>query len=264
MNTLMRVIFPPMALLAALPLGAANVVHLANGRNVPIRTIRWNAASKEYVVQTASGGDMTMNIEQKDVAQLEIDEPAEIAQAKELLKASRNLEAVPILERVVSSYRMLNWDIAARVLLARIYIQNKESAKAVTMVEELIASGNGRQITAELRQKYWEALQASGEKDKVAKDLDDAIATGPRELVPVAQVMRGNIELAAGKQDEALDDFLRTVLFFENAGPVRAEAMTKAVAILEKLNDPRARDLRQKLIQQYPDSDLAKKAGEKV
>ena len=82
--------------------------------------------------------------------------------------------------------------------------------------------------------------------------------------MPVAQVLRANQRLAAGRTEDALDDYLRTILFFENAGAVRAEALSKAAAILDKLNDSHGNELRQKLIQQYPDSDLAKKAVGKV
>jgi TolA-binding protein len=159
---------------------------------------------------------------------------------------------------------MLVWDNTAREWLARLYV-DKQPAKAVAMVEEIVAAGGGRVISAPLRLKYWEALQSSGQQEKVAKDMDDAIATGPRDLVPQAQVMRGNLRRAAGKKDAALEDYLRTILFFESAGPARAEALFKAAELLDELADPqRAAALRQMLIQQYPDSDLARKAGGKV
>ena len=246
------------AMLAAVA-PAANVVHLTNGKSVPVKTIRWSSAGQEYLAQPASGADVTMTFPLRDVEHLEIDVPPEIDQARKLIGDNRFTEAVGPLERVVANYKMLVWDNTAREWLARIYVQNKEPAKVVTMVEELLASGAGQTIPAGLRQKYWEALAASGQKDKVARDLDEAIATGPREAVPGAQVLRGDLRRAAGRKEEALDDYLRTVLFFQNAGPARAQALLKAAELLEDLGDPaRGRELRDMLSKQYPDSDLAK------
>ena len=160
------------ALLLATAAPAVSTIYLVGGKKMEVKTIHWNSANKEYQAQPASGADVTMTFAQKDVERLEIDEPADIGQARDLLKGNRNLEAVPYLERVIANYRMLQWDHVAREWLARIYVQNKEPAKAIAMVEELIAAGASKTISAGLRQKYWEALVAGGEKEKVAKDLD--------------------------------------------------------------------------------------------
>ncbi|MEI8242960.1 MAG: tetratricopeptide repeat protein [bacterium] len=237
-----------MALLA-LPSPAANVLHMANGRKMAFKSIRWDAAKNEFLVQPASGGDAVYPVARKDVFRLEMDAPPEMEQAKQLLAANRNTEAIPLLQTVVAGYRGLNWDNTARELLARIYVKGNEPAKAIKMVDELLAAGAGTSVSAGLRMQYWEALLALDPKSvKAMKDFDDAIATGPREVVPVAQVKRGNLRRAAGRKEEALQDYLRTILFFENAGAARAEALTKAIEIFDELGDAaRANDLRQKL-----------------
>ena len=237
------------AALLALPSPAANVLYMNDGKKMPFKSIRWDAAKNEYLVQPASGGDAVFPVAKKDVRRLEIDAPPEMDQAKQLLGANRNNEAIAPLQTVIANYKGLNWDNTARELLARIYVKGNEPAKATKMVDELLAAGAGASISAGLRIQYWEALLALDPKSKKAQaDLDEAIATGPREVVPVAQVKRGNLRRAAGRKDEALQDYLRTILFFENAGAVRTEALNEAIKLYEEAGDTtRANELRQKL-----------------
>ena len=237
------------ATLLILPAPAANVLHMTGGKTMAFRSIRWNAAKNEYLVQPASGGEAVFPVAKKDVVRLEMDPPPEMVQAQQLLAASRNSEAVAPLQAVVANYKGLNWDNTARELLARIYVKGNEAAKAIQMVDELIASGASASISAGLRTEYWKALLSIDPKSvKALKDFDDAIAVGPREIVPVAQVMRGDMRRAAGRKEEALQDYLRTILFFENAGAVRIDALNKAIALFEELGDTaKANELRQKL-----------------
>ena len=237
------------ALLLANPLSAANTLYKVDGSKIAAKSIRWNSTTREYLVQPMSGGDVTIPFAQKDVSRLEIDMPPEMSQAKQLIDANRNTEAIAPLQATIANYGMLVWDTTAREWLARIYVQAREPVKAIQIVDELLAGSGGKSISPGLRQSYWTALVDSGQGVKAAKDIDDAIATGPRELLPVAQVMRGNLRLKAGKKEAALDDYLRTILFFEKAPPaLRTEAITQAVAILEGMGDTaRANELRQKM-----------------
>ncbi len=231
------------------PASAANLLHKVDGSKLAFKAIRWDAAKEEYLIKPISGGEVTIPVAKKDVVRLEMDEPADMAQAKQLLAANRQSEATPFLQAVVSNYRGLNWDNIARERLAAIYVKGGDPAKAIQMVDELLAAGASSAISANLRIEYWKALLTVDPKSsKALKDLDEAIATGPREAVAIAQVLRGNLRRAAGRKDEALQDYLRTILFFETAGAVRTEALTKAIEILEEKNDTAGvAELRQKL-----------------
>jgi tetratricopeptide (TPR) repeat protein len=235
-------------LLPASPLFAANTLFKVDGSKIAARSIRWNSANREYLVQPMTGGDVTIPIAQKDVARLEIDMPAEMTQAKQLIDANRTLDAIAPLQAVIANYGMLVWDVTAREWLARIYVQAREPVKVIQIVDELLAVDGGKSISPGLRQSYWAALIDSGQSPKAAKDIGEAIAAGPRELVAAAQVMRGNLRLKAGNKEDALEDYLRTILFFEKAPPaIRTEAITQAVAILEGMGDTvRANELRKK------------------
>ena len=239
------------ALLLALSSSAANVLYMAGGKTIAFRSIRWDSAKNEFMVQPASGGDALFPVAKKDVVRLEMDPPAEMVQAQQLVAANRFAEAIGPLQTVVANCRGLNWDNTARELLARIYVKGGEPAKAIKMVDELIAAGASASISAALRTEYWKALLAADPKSpKALKDFSEAIATGPRDGVPVAQVMRGDLRRAAGNKEEALQDYLRTILFFENAGPLRTEALNKAIAIFEEMGDTaKANELKQKLAQ---------------
>ena len=222
--------FAACALLLVLPSLSANLLHMADNSVVAFRTIRWDASNNVYLVQW-----------------LENDKPAELAQAEQLANAGKNNEAAALLLNVIASFSGLNWDQTAREALARVYVKGNEPAKAIQMVDELIAAGSP--ISVSLRQEYWKALLAVDPKSaKVMKDLGEAIATGPREIVPVAQNLRGDLLRAAGRKEDALADYLRIVLFFENAAVLRAEALAKASELYDELGDAaRANELRQKL-----------------
>jgi len=238
------------AALFVLPCRAANFVLLAGNRKMAFKSIRWDADKKEYLLQPVSG-DAIIPVSQKDVLKLEMDPPAEMEQARQLLAANRNVEAIAPLRAVIANYRGLNWDNTARELLVRVYVKGNEPAKAIQMVDELLAGGGGASLSASLRVEYWRALLALDPKSaKARKDFDAAIATGPREAVPVALVMRGDMRLAAGRKSDALEDYLQAALFFENIREPWAEAVNKAAALLEEGGDAaRAAELRQKLNQ---------------
>ena len=256
-----------MAWLSVSSVAAADnsTVILTNGTSIAVINVRWNAASKAFLAQPANGKDMTMTFYQRDVSRVDVPKPPELLQAEGLLQAKRNLDAIAPLERVITNYRMLGWDNTAREWLARIYVQNRDPDRVIFMVDEMMANGGGKSISATLRQEYWKALVDSKQVEKAAKDMDDAIATGSREVAAVAQVRRGDIRRAAGRKDDALEDYVRTILFFEAFAPVRAEALFKAAEILEEKGETaKARELLQTLIQQYPNNERAKQAEKKL
>ncbi|MFZ4395520.1 MAG: tetratricopeptide repeat protein [Kiritimatiellia bacterium] len=237
------------AALGAAPSMAANILHLTNGREIVFKNIRWDAAKGEFLLNPISGGDAVIPVAKKDVRRLELDPPPEMVQAQQMLAANRLADAIPLLQTVIAKFRGLELDNTARELLARIYVKGNEPAKAIRMVDELLAEGKGTYISGPLRIEYWKALLAIEPKNvRIVKDFDEAIATGPREAVPVAFVLRGNVRRAAGQKEDALQDYLRTVLFFENAGSWYTEAVTKASELLDEMGESaRAVELRQKL-----------------
>jgi tetratricopeptide (TPR) repeat protein len=187
-----------------------------------------------------------------------------MAKAQQLASQGNLDPAIPLLEGLIASYRMLIWDNRAKELLAWVYMQKKDAKKAVSILTDLIATAPSKSISQAARRVYWDALLATGQNAALKKELDDAIATGGRDVVAGAQVIRGNMLRGEGRKDDALSDYVRTILFFEDAKESRPEALFKAAELLDDLQDPRADEMRKTLLKEYPDSEFAKKVAGKM
>ena len=241
----------------------ASTVYLKTGKSLAVDTIQWKDGNKEYQVVTTEGA-VQMTIPQKDVDRLDVERPAEFDRADKLIAGGQTEAAIPILEGIAAKFKMLVWDVRAREALGRIYVQKKDSSKALAALEPLFSSDVSARVAPDARRLYWQALLAAGRTVDLQKKLDETIAFGRRDAAAAAQVMRGDLFRAAGKKEEALSDYLRTVLFFEDAKDVRPEALFKAAEGLNELGDPRAQEYRRILVQKYPESEFAKKVAGKT
>ena len=241
----------------------ASTVFLKTGKSLSVDSIQWKDGIKEYQVVTTDGA-VQMTIPLKDVDRLEVERPAESDRADKLVAGGQSEAAIPLLESITAKYKMMVWDVRAREALGRIYVQKKDSAKALAALEPLFSATVSVAVAPDARRLYWEALLAAGKTTDLQKQLDETIASGRRDAAAAAQVMRGNMFRAAGKKEEALSDYLRTVLFFEDAKDVRPEALFRAAEGLNELGDARAQEYRKVLAQKYPESEFAKKVAGKT
>ncbi len=257
----MRSVAAAMVLVACASFAPAqNVVYPTEGRP-PIQAVRveWRESTKEYLIEDANHAILPIPAAQ--VERLEIEKPAEFDQAVQLVRGRQHDAAIPLLDGLVAKYKMLVWDNRARELLAEIYLAKGDAKKAVAAIEPVLSALPRNQIPANLLRMYWKALLGAERTSTLNKELDEAIATGSRELAAIAQIMRGDIRMAEGKREEAVLDYLRTVLLFDQIKTVQPEALFKASQALDELRDPRADELKKKLREQYPASDFAKKLG---
>ena len=104
-----------------------------------------------------------------------------------------------------------------------------------------------------------ELLEGAQQFSTLKTELDTVIAGGNRDMAALAQLIRGDMYLAQGQKQDALYDYLRTVVLYEQVKEVQPEALFKAAQMLEELRDPRATDLRKKLVADFPASDYAKR-----
>ena len=243
---------------------AANTVYLNNGRSVAFKLIVWDDAAKEYKLQPAEGGAAVVPVALKDIDRIDVERPSDLAKAQQSINDGHPELALPVLQNIASRYKMLVWDNRARELMAKIYVQKKDGKMAVTVLNELFANPSPKGITFAARLLYWDAQALTGDNAALRKDLDDAIATGPREVAAAAQVKRGDMLRAEGVKEEALLDYVRTILFFEDAKDARAEALYKAAELFEEKQDPQAAELRKVLVQDYPENEFAKKLAGKL
>lgn len=192
------------------------------------------------------------------------DKPKEMFQIEAMAKAGDLAGAAAILQRVKEQYRFLGWDQRASLMLARVELAQKNFPAAIAEYEALFAvQPQFKKIPAE-RANYMQALLGAGRTKETAALVDEDIASGTREAAARAQVVRGDMKAASGQYEEALLDYLRTALLFKDQTAVLPEATYKTAVVLKKLNDPRAEEYFQKVINEFPDSEFAGMAkGEK-
>jgi tetratricopeptide (TPR) repeat protein len=247
------------AALAASGLHAAQVL-LPNGSTIEGSEIR--ARPDGTVVLTTAQGQREFPKGQytKAIA----DKPAEFDQAGQLAAQKKYDEAIKLLADVIVKYRYLEWDNRARAASAQIMVAKGDPAGAADMYEQMFRTSPDTKNESKLLWGYLNALLLAQKTDKLSPQLDEIIAKGSRADAAKAQTMRGDIKAGQGQMEGAVLDYLRTVVLFQAEADAQPEALFKAGEALEKLRDPRAKEMYAKLVQNYPASDYAQKARGKA
>jgi tetratricopeptide (TPR) repeat protein len=245
--------------LAAAMSARAAYVELSNGTRIEGTDIR--AKSDGEIILTTAQGIRSFMKGQYTAAFA--DKPADFDKAKGLAAQKNYDEAARILADVAARYRFLGWDNQANALLAQVYIAKGDAAAAAGCYEQMFRNSPETAADGNLQWGYRAALLGAKQYDKLNPLLTESIAKGSRADAARAQTMRGDIKLAQNQTEGAFLDYMRTVTLFENEREVRPEAMLKAAEALEKLRDPRAKDLYKQLRETYPDSPFAQKAAGK-
>lgn len=192
------------------------------------------------------------------------DRPPEMDQAQKLIEARQFNEAVKLLENVALKYRFLEWDDIARLEIAKTHVRKGDFVAAVNAFEKMFAASPKTREDAETQWAYRKALLGAQQFDKLEQQLQAVIASGSRSDAARAQIMRGDIRMAQNQIELAAMDYLRTVILFATEKAVQPEALVKAADALEKLRDPRAKEMYRRLVTDYPGSPQAKAAQTKL
>ena len=241
---------------------AQDVVQLTNGKKLQVRDIKWRESEQSYRVELMDGA--VLPLPKAQVAGLSIRKPADYDKVIAMLAAKQYAAAIPLLEDIIIKYKMLDWDNQARVQLANAYLAQNDAKKAVNVLEAYMSSVPKEGIPAALIRVYWAALLQSNQGAALKKELDSVVAGGTRPMVAAAMIMRGNVNRESGQKEVALLDYLRVVILFENIREIQPEALFKAAEILDELRDPRAEEMKKKLVQEYKDSEYAAKLSGKI
>ncbi|MBI9020747.1 MAG: hypothetical protein JEZ10_05780 [Verrucomicrobia bacterium] len=221
-----------------------------------------SAADGTILLTTLNG--QTLTFRPGTYRQAFADKPKEMFQVESLVKQKDLIAVVQILRRVKEEYRFLGWDQRAGLMLARVYLPLKQFEDSAREYEELFAAQPAMKTVPKERANYMQALLGSGRIPEVAAMVDEDIASGSREAAARAQIVRGDLKGAGGQTEEALLDYLRTAILFRAQTDVLPEATYKTAVALKKLNDPRAAEYFQKVINEFPESEFAEMAkGEK-
>ena len=221
--------------------------------------IKWFETRQEYQVEGADGSMIPVAADEVD--SLTIAKPAEFDKASQAMAAKQYDVAIPILDDIATRYKRLDWDGKAREMLAEAYFAKSDFKTAADKMGELIENTPKNQLTGAQYATYWTALMGAQRLAILKKALNDAMAGDNKSLAALAVIKRGDLAKAEGRREEAVMDYLRAVILFEEARETHPEALLKAAQILDEMRDPRADELRKKLMSQYPESVQARKLG---
>jgi len=212
--------------------------------------VKWHARDKKYVVEK---GKITKEFKLADVTALDIPKPQGFDKAVQMVEGGQGTAAVATLAKIVSDYRMLQWDKPAGRYLALAHLAAGNAQKAYDACTPIIAEDKSAAYSGDLAAAYWQALLKLGKNEQLEKLLKDAATKGNRQASAAALVMRGDMVVAASNDaPEELrralrDGYMRVVLMYQDADCARerGEALLKAAQCFDKLGQSaRAESLR--------------------
>ena len=212
--------------------------------------IKWQPRAKSYLIEK---GKISKEFKLAEVTALDIPKPAGLDKAVQMIEGGQGAAAVPMLAKLVSDYRMLQWDKQAGRYLAMALLASGNAQKALEACEAIIAEDKAAAYTGDMAAAYWQALLKLGKTEQLEKLIKKAATSGNRSASAAALVLRGDMIVAASNDapDElkrALrDGYLRVALMYQDAecARERGEAMLKAAACFDKLGQSaRAEQLR--------------------
>jgi len=220
--------------------------------------IRWQPASGVYMVTTKE--NVALKVGAGEVAKIQVKKPAELESIVHLVQAGRHKAAIPALEKIMTAYAMLEWDIPSGIWLAEAHLKSDSAKKSVQVCEALISAHPEMVLSGELTGVYWDALFESGRLAGLRRHLTDAIARGSRHVAALAQIKRGDIDRKEGNLKEALvDGYLRTIVLFKQVREVQPEALFKATKCFEELGQhSHAEKMRKRLLAEFPQDPYTK------
>lgn len=241
--------------------GAAYVVR-NNGARVDGTAIRANRQGD--IILTQERG--TVEFPRGSYREARAPRPAEMDQAVRQLRDGNMDDAIRTLQTVERNYQFLGWDIDAIALMARAYTESESYREAVSSYERLFEKDGSKRTDSAIRWGYYAALLGANQYDQLEGILSELISdrAQSREDAARAQLMRGDMKMQRQRYEDALLDYLRTVLLFERQTSVQAEALFKAGTALAEMRDPRARDMFRRVVEQHGNSPFAQQARQRM
>ena len=194
------------------------------------------------------------------------DKPATFDAAVAAVQQKSFDQAIPALEKIMLECRFLEWDKPAGLQLAKAYEGKNDYASAIKVYETLLKDYPALETDPEAGVGWAmrNALLGSKQYSKLEPMLNTLIAGENRTEAARATLLRGDIRAEENKPEAAIRDYLRTVLFYEREAAVMPQALLKTGLALEKLRDPRAKDMFKRLVEEYPQSPEAATAKSKL
>jgi len=212
--------------------------------------VKWHNRDRKYVIEK---GKVTKEFKLEDVTSIDIPKPAGYDKFVQMVEGGQGAGAVAGLTKIVTDYKMLQWDKPAGRYLAFAHLAAGNAQKAYETCTAIIASDKSAAWSGDLAAAYWQALLKLGKREQLEGLLKKAVASGSRAASAAALVMRGDIIVSSSNDapeelKRALrDGYLRVVLMYQDAecARERGEALVKAASCFDKLGQSaRAEKLR--------------------
>jgi len=247
------------------PGAVTGTLTLENGE-VQKGTIRWSAREKAYVM---TKGKVEQQFKETDVAEVDIEKPAEFDAAVAQVTKGQGAAAIPALQKIVKEYSHLQWDKAAGRYLAEAYVAAEKPADALKVCNDIINGEPSAAYRGDLAPAYWSALLSLNRRGPLEKNLEKAEKSDDRFARGAALIIRGDIAMKDGNESadackKALTDgYLRVVFLYKDpeiAEKLQPEALYKAAHCFDKLSQSgRADFMRTELKRSYASSPWASK-----
>jgi len=237
----------------------ADTIRKTDGTDVTGLKIKWFPSRQEYQVEGADG--TMLSVPADEVASMQIAKPADFDKAAQACAAKQFDVAIPILEDLITRYKRLQWDGVASELLAKAYLGQGDFKKAVQVMSGVLEGTAKNLVTDDQYGLYWTALAGAQMNAVLKQSLTEAISGESRTLAALALVRRGDMNKADGKRDDAVLDYLRSILMYEDVAASQPEALFKAAQLFDEMRESRAEELKKRLRANYPDSPYARKLG---
>jgi tetratricopeptide (TPR) repeat protein len=239
---------------AAVAAQAAPYVILKNNEQKVGTQIR---ARPDGTITLIMGGGQSLQLSKDQYIRAVADKPEKIDAAAAAVAAKKFDEAIPVLKQIMTDLRFLEWDRVAGIQLARAYEGKGMGAEAVAVYETLVKDYPALEMDPEFGWAYRSGLLAAKQYARLEPMLKKMIAEGSRTDAAKALIMRGDIRAEENKMELAIRDYLRMILFYEKERDVMPSGLSRAAGALSKLRDPRAKEIYQRLAEEYPQSPEA-------
>lgn len=165
--------------------------------------------------------------------------PRELDQLDQLMEQEKYQEVVKNAPALFEAYKFLGWGdyLISVECEARIALKQIDEAKKLLSRANAFAGAN----TDMLYRAQLLLMIEDKQYDKTEEILNRMITSRRDKDAAFAFNMRGQLCLAKGQKKQAVLEYLKTLLVFDNkkAPKERAEAKKQAVAIMKELKDPR-------------------------
>jgi tetratricopeptide (TPR) repeat protein len=233
-------------------------IQTAEGQVINAVSVRFKKTTQEFIITMANGTEMPLP--KARVKAMEVDKPAQYDRAASAVSTGAIDQAIPMLEEIAQGYFMLSpWEGRTLDLLGYAYGRKGDTKKAADAYKKLLNNVPPVEITTDMQRRIWSALIAVNDKITLGQSVEAAIAKGARENAAAAHIARGDMAKTEGNKQDALLDYLRVVILYEQIKTLQPEALYKTAQCLEELRDPRSEDFRKKLATDWPQSEWASK-----